>query len=251
MKQEAVFFPSPAGRLAGVIHHPCGDSRGCVITCHGLLSSKDSDKFTTLGEYFAEEGLTVLRFDFSGCGESEGSFEDTTITQRYEDLIAALTFMQSRLPSDAQSIGLLGSSMGGYVSLLAASRYEAVTAVVAWATPFDFEDLHEAINLPTAGRMKEAFYRDARRYRAGDFVPLVRNLLIIHGDCDESVPVAHAYRLYQDASDRKQLVIIPGADHRFSNRELREKAVRLSLNWFKKYPAPGRSTSRIAALRSQ
>jgi len=118
MKQEAVLFPSASGKLAGVIHHPSGKKRGCVITCHGLLSSKDSDKFITLGELFAEEGLTVLRFDFSGCGESEGRFEDTTITGRNEDLLAALSFMQTRLQSEAQPLGILEAAWAGIYQCL-------------------------------------------------------------------------------------------------------------------------------------
>ena len=239
MKQEAVSFPSSAGLLAGIIHHPRHESRGYIITSHGLLSSKDSDKFIALGERFAEEGFTVLRFDFSGCGESEGSIADITVSGRKEDLLAALDFMRRRLSGSGQPIGLLGSSMGGFVSLLAASYRDEIKAVAAWATPFSFEELREGITRSSGDIIKDRFFDDARLHAADVFVPRVRNLLIIHGDRDETVPLRHAHRLYDLAREPRRLEIIPGADHSISAPEHREKAVALSLAWFKQWIVRG------------
>jgi uncharacterized protein len=238
MKQESVSFPSSAGMLSGVIHHPPHESRGCIITSHGLLSNKDSDKFIALGEHFAEEGFTVLRFDFGGCGQSEGNIADTTVTGRKEDLLAALAFMQRRLSGSAQPIGLLGSSIGGFVSLLVASCRNEIKAVAAWATPFCFEELRKGITLSCGDIIKDGFFDDARLYAAESFVPRVRNLLIIHGDGDETVPLHHAHRLYAQAREPKFLEILPGADHSITAPEHREKAVALSLGWFKQYLVP-------------
>jgi alpha/beta superfamily hydrolase len=235
MKQEAVSFPSSAGMLAGIIHYPPHASRACIITSHGLLSNKDSDKFIALGERFAEEGFTVLRFDFRGCGESGGNIADTTVTGRKEDLLAALAFMQRRLPESAQPIGLLGCSMGGFVSLLVASCRDEIKAVAAWATPFCFEELREGIALSSGDIIKDGFFDDARLYAVESFVPRVRNLLIIHGDGDETVPLHHAERIYKAAHEPRHLEIIPGADHSITGPEHREKAVAVSLGWFKKY----------------
>jgi fermentation-respiration switch protein FrsA (DUF1100 family) len=66
----------------------------------------------------------------------------------------------------------------------------------------------------------------------------VKNLLLIHGDKDETVPADHAERLYQKAREPKRLEIVRGADHIFSNPALRKKAIRYSLNWFKKHLIP-------------
>ncbi len=238
MIQEAVSFPSPAGMLSGIIHHPCRENIGCIITSHGLLSNKDSDKFIALGERFAEEGFTVLRFDFGGCGQSDGNIADTTVTGRKEDLLAALDFMQRRLPGSARPIGLLGSSMGGFVSLLVASGRDEIQAVAAWATPFSFEELREGITLSCGGIIREGFFEDARLYAAESIVPRVRNLLIIHGDGDETVPLGHARRLYERAREPRHLEIIPGADHSITVPEHREQAISVSLGWFKQYLVP-------------
>lgn len=239
MQQESVSFPSSSGMLSGVIHHPRHESRGYIITAHGLMSNKDSDKFIALGDCFAEEGFTVLRFDFGGCGESEGAIADTTVTRRKDDLGAAIDFMKSLPAGRDQAIGLLGSSMGGFVSLLVASCRTGIQAVSAWATPFSFEELREGITLGSEGLIKERFFEDARLYPAPAFVPRVSNLLIIHGDRDETVPLEHAHRIYEAAPEPKLLEIIAGADHSITGPEHREKAITLSLGWFKKWVIRG------------
>jgi len=234
MKEDKITFTSPAGKLAGVLHHPLGSCRGCIITSHGLFSSKDSDKFLSLGNYFAQKGFFVFRFDFRGCGESEGFMEDTTISGRKEDLTAALSFIQKTIPLHAHTVGLLGSSMGGYISLLVAPDCAVVKAVVTWATPFTFSGLRSVITESSQVQLTEHFYQDMNSYEATSFVPRVKNLLVIHGDSDETVPPAHAQELYQLAQEPKQLTIVPGADHTFSNPQLRKQATTESLNWFKR-----------------
>jgi len=238
MKQEKVYFSSAAGKLVGIIHHPDQRSSRCVIACHGLFSNKESDKFITLGEQYAREGFILLRFDFRGCGESAGKIEDTTLTGRREDLEAALSFMRNFAPQVASSIGLLGSSMGGYISLLVAASHPMIKAVVTWATPFSFEGLRETLAKSASPQLKEDFYQDEHLYDAARFVPKVTNLLLIHGDCDETVPLAHAEKLYRSAQEPKELQVVEGADHTFSNVTLRAKATTYSLNWCKKYLLP-------------
>ena len=240
MQQEAVSFPSPSGKLAGIIHYPRHESNGCIITAHGLMSNKDSDKFIELGDRFAEEGFSVLRFDFSGCGESAGKIANTTVTGRKEDLHAAIDFMRSRRLADGHlNIGLLGSSMGGFVSMLVASCREDIKAVAAWATPFRFEELREAITLGSESMIKEKFFEDARLYPVATFVPRVHRLLIIHGDRDATVPFHHAQKIYERTREPKLLEIIAGADHSITNPQHREKAISLSLGWFKRWVIRG------------
>lgn len=235
MEEETVHFSSSAGKLAGIIHYPKQLRSCCVIACHGLYSDKGGDKFVAIGKCLAKEGIAVFRFDFRGCGESDGRIEDTTITGRKDDLIAALSFIKAHNPSIAQTIGLLGSSMGGYISLLVASLDQTIKGVVAWATPFSFDGLKEAIENSYSPPLKEGFYHDAKHYDANQFVPRLHNTLFIHGDSDEIVPFYHAKEWYQSAKEPKRLEIVKGADHTFSKPKLRDKAITQSLNWFKQF----------------
>ena len=177
-----------------------------------------------LGERFAREKFVLLRFDFRGCGESDGDVQDTTITGRKKDLQAAVAFIQRHMPSSARRVGFLGSSLGGFIALLVAPCHASVKAVVTWATPFSFDNVRTAIN-STSPRLREDFFIDASSYRPHRFVPRVKNLLIIHGDRDETVPVSHARRLYQAAEEPKELKIVAGADHIFSDGNDRNRAI--------------------------
>src|SRR2546426_4563519 len=112
----------PGARLALVVHAPPGRRRvPCVIACHGLAASKDSDKYLLLGTELPAAGLALARFDFRGCGESSGREEDTTIASRVEDVEAVLGVLASHPRLDGR-VGLLGSSLGGFVALFVAAR---------------------------------------------------------------------------------------------------------------------------------
>lgn len=94
-------------RLYGVIHFPRRVPSPLVIASHGLLSSKESDKFVLLGELFCREGIALLRYDHRGCGESEGDLRQTTPTTRLRDLEAFFRFVVEHPLVEADRIGLL------------------------------------------------------------------------------------------------------------------------------------------------
>lgn len=242
MEVKPVFVYIGNERIAAVLHLPKGEGRfPVVITCHGLFSSKDSWKYTQIAGEFAREGLAVLRFDFRGCGESEGQLEDTTLTSRVVDLKAVLDFVQRQPELDGQ-MGVLGSSLGGCVAILMALRDQNIKAVVTWATPayltelFREEDFAGGYYRSGEFRLKRAFWEDLHQY---DLVQAIDRLscpiLIIHGEADQQVPVHHAHALYEGVRGIKRRKIIPGGDHRLSHPSHREQAIRLSLDWFQEH----------------
>ena len=90
----------PGGELALVLHLP--DSAGptpCVLACHGLSASKDSDKYLLLGAALPRAGLALARFDFRGCGESTGREDETTVGTRIDD-VRAVTADLARVLDD-------------------------------------------------------------------------------------------------------------------------------------------------------
>jgi len=215
--------------LAGVVRSPHEETSTCVITCHGLYSSKDSAKYVGIARRFCGEGLAVLRFDFRGCGESGGLFEDTSLTGRMEDLEDALDFVQEQ---GCDSVGVMGSSLGGTVAVLTAAKDRRVEALVTWATPCYLDDLFQGEVIKGLEKLRQ----DVSRQNVAKAVKEVHcPILIIHGSLDKQVPLFHAEVLYENANEPKNIQIIHGADHRFTDPTHRRRTVELTLDWFKKY----------------
>ncbi len=234
MKTEKVSFISEGCRISGVLHLPDEENPACVIGSHGLLSSKDSDKYIALGERMSGEGIALLRFDFRGIGESEGSEEDNTISKKIGDLKAAIDFVRN-YPSLGERIGLIGSSLGGFLSLIRASMDKEIKAVVVWATPLHLDDLGSKKQEEDYPLPPEAFFEDLSKHRLWFLLPNVSNCLVIHGERDELVPVDQALGIFHNLGIPKEIHVIGGADHRLTDPAHRQRAIELSLDWFKKY----------------
>jgi len=231
---KRVSFLSEGQKISGMLHLPDREQPPCVIASHGLLSSKNSEKYIALGEGFSKEGGAMLRFDFRGIGESEGRIEDDTISKRILDLGSAIDFVKSQAGL-GNRIGLVGSSLGGYVSLMKASMEKEIRAVVTWATPFHMDDLKS--NKGTEGHPlpADAFFEDLPRHRLLPLLPNVSNCLVIHGEKDELVPVNQAWEIFHNLSVPKEIHVIGGADHRLTDPQHRQRAMDLTIEWFKKY----------------
>jgi len=233
MKMEKVSFTSESQKIAGILHLPDEKNPPCVIASHGLLSSKNSEKYIALGEQISGEGMALLRFDFRGIGESEGRLEDDTVSRRVVDLNSAIAFVKS-YPGMGNRVGLLGSSLGGYISLIGASREKGIRAVVTWATPFHLDDLGSkgTEQNPLPG---EAFFNDLPRHRLSPVLPKVSNCFVIHGEKDELVPVDQAWEIFHILGAPKEIHVIEDADHRLTEPAHRQRAINLSVDWFKRY----------------
>jgi dipeptidyl aminopeptidase/acylaminoacyl peptidase len=234
MKVERVSFKSEGCKISGILHLAEIKNPPYVITSHGLLSSKDSEKYIALGEEISKEGMGMLRFDFRGIGESEGGEEDNTISKKITDLSAAIDFVRSH-PGSKNRIGLLGSSLGGFLSLMKASMDKEIRAVVVWATPLHMDDLGSKKQEEDYPLPPEAFFEDLPRHRLLPLLPNVSNGLVIHGEKDELVPMEQALGIFNNLGIPKEIHIIGGADHRLTDPAHRRRAIELSVDWFKKY----------------
>jgi fermentation-respiration switch protein FrsA (DUF1100 family) len=226
-----------AAGVTGVLHLPDdlrpGPERGwipspCVIACHGMGASKDSDKYLLLGRELPLAGLALARFDFRGSGESAGLQRDATIETRIEDLEAVLGHLAARPELDGR-FGLLGSSLGGYVALWAASRVApgASRPVVTWNAPAALRELSHA----DPGEAGAALVAEVRRGARAEAPAGVARVLVIQADRDEVVPAAHGRALFDRARDPKRLHVIAGADHRLSEAGHRREAIEESRRW--------------------
>lgn len=232
-------------RIRGNLHLPYVGAP-CVITLHGLEGNKDSGKWPIVASRLFSEGYACLRFNFRGCGEgperSDGLFEDTTLTGRIRDYRAALRFLWESGKIDAERIGVIGSSFGGMVAI--AAREKRIRAIVLISTPYVIPSLCERkficeqdtyYELPSGRRLKAKFYEDLKEYNLLEAVREAPPILIIHGSADETVPVDHALKLYENASKPKRIEIIDGADHIFTRAEHLDRAINSAIEWFKKF----------------
>ena len=234
MKTEEVSFKSEGQRISGILHLPEREHPPCVIASHGLQSSKNSEKYIALGERLAGEGMAMLRFDFRGVGESEGRIEDDTVSRRIVDLGSAIGFVRSH-PGVGNRIGLVGSSLGGYVTLIRASMEKEISAIVIWATPFHLDDLGSKKGSEEHPLPGEAFFKDVPKHRLLPLLPKVSNCLVIHGEKDEVVPVDQACEIFHSLGAPKEIHVVEGADHRLTDPAHRQRAMDLTTEWFKKY----------------
>lgn len=186
---------------------------------HGLASNRVGNKSDLLLAHARQQGRAFCRFDFRGHGESSGTRERLTLTTLLEDADAALAACGPSV--------LIGSSLGGLVAAwLAARAAERVTGLVLLAPAFGFlprlesrplVDGHFSIDSsPTPTRLHQSVLTDARRYDEAALPARLRvPLLLVHGECDETVPVAESQRFFDRIDGpRKRLWIVPGGDHR-------------------------------------
>ena len=244
MEQHVTFSNGRGQRLAGVLHPPPEAANGFgVILCHGMESSKESLKLIRLGDSLSRAGFTVLRFDFTGAGESSGEFECITCTRHVEDLAAAHALLKER---GLAQVGVIGSSMGGTTALMYAGGAEGVAALVTLAGPIDPRELIERDFPPKAialwraqgfiefngHRLNTDFLEEAMTIDVAETVARITcPVLVIHGDADATVPVEQGRALHAALPGEKELCILPGADHRFTREGDRDVALGRAEEW--------------------
>lgn len=221
--------------LAAVAHLPEKLPAPVIVCCHGLLSLKDSPKYIEIGARMTRAGFCVLRFDFSGCGESPPRRGAPLVGARQKDLDAVLDFAGDAPWSDGR-IGLLGSSFGGFLTLLAANAYpERIQAAVCWAALYDATQIHpEAMDMEG---LKDLFPEGFRLGEPQNLASLAaaRRVLLIHGQEDRIVDWRQALTIYDLLQDPKNLILMRTADHQFLDPSWRDAAVRASLDWFLRF----------------
>ncbi len=229
---ENIFIDSPNGMLAAALHLPPSTPAPVIICCHGLLSSKNGSKFVALGEAFSSAGWAVLRFDFAGCGDSLAVPLRQLVPSRLADLQAVIGFALNASWSKGP-LGLMGSSMGGYISLLtAADLPEVIKGVVCWATPYDLTEIH-----PDETRLDHLVKFFPRGFELGEPSTLkdlsaVSGAFILHGQMDEIVPWQHAFQIFERLKEPRRNCLMSTAEHRFLDPQWRGLAMRMSRSWF-------------------
>ena len=226
-----VTFPNTRGEtLAGILNMPASTPLAYALFAHCFTCSKDIKAAANIARALNDEGIAVLRFDFTGLGDSEGAFADTNFSSNVADLLAAVDYLEKQ--HEAPTL-LVGHSLGGTAILQAAPQVPSAVAVATIGSPFDpahvlnlFGDAEDALQergeaeVNLGGRpfvMKRQFVEDLGEQSLQETVGALRKaLLVMHAPLDNIVKIDNASELFRAAKHPKSFISLDNADHLLS-----------------------------------
>lgn len=242
MEQKVFFSNGKKAKLCGILSNPTDNkSNPIIILAHGFTTTKKSPGIATLSEKLNSLNISTLRFDFYGHGESEGKFEDITVSEGANDVLSAIKFLKKE---GYKKIGLMGSSFGGICSIIAASKSPELFVLSLKSPVSDFVKVEEFdLSNESVSEWKKkgkriynaernlflnySFYEDIQKLNIyKDAKKINVPTLIVHGDKDEIVPIQQSFRLVKEIETSK-LVVVKGADHRYSDKKQFDMTIKL------------------------
>lgn len=220
-----------------------------ALFAHCFTCGKNLTVVRNISRALNMNGIAVLRFDFTGLGESEGDFADTNFSSNVEDLVEAAQFLEANYV--APSI-IIGHSLGGAAVICAAMQLPNIKAIATIGAPFDpshvqhllgtdLDDIEEdgIANATIGGRtftVKKQFLEDIRAQSLTEkLAKLNRALLIMHSPQDEIVHIDNAAKIYHAAKHPKSYISLDGADHLLSDKKESHYVGDLIACWANKY----------------
>ncbi len=251
VKFTKLTFTNRSGELlGGRLDLPQGSQpTAYALFAHCFTCTKESKAAAYISRALTAENIAVLRFDFTGLGESAGDFADTTFSSNVADLVAAAEFMQTAYAGPQI---LIGHSLGGAAVLQAAEQIESARAVVTIGAPSDpghvlrhIADHREEIEAQGSAavtiegrefRIKKQFLEDLEQNRMkGAVRKLNRALLVLHAPLDDTVGIEHAGAIFSEARHPKSFVSLDDADHLLSRQADARYAGALIAAWVARY----------------
>ncbi|MDM0001058.1 bifunctional alpha/beta hydrolase/OsmC family protein [Variovorax sp. J22P240] len=254
-------------RLSGSLEMPEGVRRGWALFAHCFTCGKKNLAAVRIARTLASAGIGVLRFDFTGLGESEGNFADSSFSMNVGDLVSAAHAMQAAgMPPDI----LIGHSLGGAAILAATGDIASARAVATIAAPFDVAHLLHLLDpeglarleiqaqslVQVAGRplsVGKTFVDGLRGHDQGVRIAALRRpLLLLHAPRDQTVDIENATHIFLAARHPKSFVSLDEADHLLSSRNDAEHAANLIAAWASRYlPEPSPEPAHADAVAEE
>ncbi len=242
--------------LTATLHYPASsdreDKKQAIIICHGFIGSRVGvDRlFVKTARALAAQGSYVLRFDYGGCGESNGDYGALGFDSMIDQTRAAIDYVYTMDCVDPRRIVLLGHSLGGAVALMTAVRDKRVKRLVMWSpVAYPYNDI---VRIVGRSSYDEAVTTGSTDYAGYTLQPVFFDslmqhqpfqaasrfggeVLLVHGTSDEAIPVDYSF-LYQKVfwtrneglCDKE---IIFQANHTYSARAHQEEAIRVTSDW--------------------
>lgn len=251
MRFKKVSFKNAEGQeLSGRLDFPLiGKPKAFVLFAHCFTCSKNLKSVEHISQAFTQQGMAILRFDFTGLGQSKGDFADTNFSSNLSDLKDAYEFLKENY--EAPQI-MVGHSLGGAAVLHVSGELDNVSAVATIGAPStpdhvshlldsgreELEQTGEAeVNI--GGRtfkMKKQFLDDLEAKKGSSVIKnLGKSLLVIHSPQDTIVGINNAQEIYLEAMHPKSFVSLDGGDHLMTKEGDAKYVGSIIANWASRY----------------
>jgi len=237
-----------------------------VLFAHCFTCNKNLTAVRNISRSLTQAGFGVMRFDFTGLGESEGDFADTNFSGNVADLVEAAGFLEREY--QAPTI-LVGHSLGGAAVVFAAAQIPSAKAICTIGAPANPQHVAEnfanrldqietegTAQVQLAGRpftIKKQFVDDLREQAACDVLASLKlPILVMHSPQDATVGIENARIIYEKAFHPKSFVSLDGADHLLSQAKDSRYVGNVLASWAERYvdipeEAPLRSDHQVVA----
>lgn len=251
MRTQRISFLNGRGeRLAARLELPEDERpQAFALFAHCFTCSKDLTAVVHISRALSSRRIAVLRFDFTGLGESEGEFAATTFGTQVSDLVAAARFLEQNYQAPQL---LIGHSLGGTAVLAAAAEIPSARGVVTIAAPFHPGHLRGLLGEATeqierngeapveiAGRsftIRKGLLEDLEsRQPVETLQKLKAALLVLHSPHDEIVPLSNATEIYRAAPHPKSFISLEPADHLLTDSKDSRYAGEVIAAWAGRY----------------
>lgn len=250
MSRTKVEFTNDQGEtLAGLLQSPDAEIKAYALFAHCFTCSKDVAAASRISRALADRGIAVLRFDFTGLGNSDGDFANTNFSSNVQDLLSAAKMLEDKYEAPRL---LIGHSLGGAAVLNAAHHLPSVKAVSTIGSPATADHVQHLFSkalpeLEAKGEVavkiglrefniKKQFLDDINENSSAEHIgKLRRALLIFHSPVDEIVSINEATKIYTSAKHPKSFISLDKANHLLSNRDDSEYVGATLAAWAERY----------------
>ncbi|AUC80970.1 bifunctional alpha/beta hydrolase/OsmC family protein [Lacinutrix sp. Bg11-31] len=248
--QKINFTNAESQQLVGRLELPINQHpHNFAIFAHCFTCNKNLSAVKNITRELTSNGFGVLRFDFTGLGESEGDFENTNFSGNVEDLISASNYLKENYTAPTL---LIGHSLGGAAAIFAAAEIESIKAVATIGAPSNPKHVQNLIqssvdeikttgkaNVNIGGRpftIKKQFLDDIETKSLPDVAKNLRKaILVMHSPQDATVGIENAEEIYVSARHPKSFVSLDGADHLLMRKEDSIYVGSVIATWAKRY----------------
>lgn len=247
--QKIEFTGAQGDKLSARLDTPENPPRAYALFAHCFSCSKDMVAASRIAKALYARDIAVMRFDFTGLGQSEGEFCNTNFTSNISDLVSAANYMADNL--EAPTI-LIGHSLGGAAVISAAHEIPLSKAIVTIGAPADvthvahhFDEKRaeimengeaEVLLVGRPFKIKKQFLEDLEAQNMIERIKnLKRALLVMHSPIDETVGIENAETIFTNAKHPRSFVSLDDADHLLTQQEHAEYAARVVAAWASRY----------------